>query len=80
MFVKNRILLPVRVDENVVHIGRRSATAVDVLRIRVAIHSARIAIAAATSALKRRQVVRVQGRVEVMIVVRIRRQNQGCLH
>lgn len=68
VFIIDCILLSIGVYEYVVHTAR-AATSVNVLRVRVAIHSPVIAVAAATSALERRQVVRVQGGVEVVVVV-----------
>lgn len=68
VFIVDCILLSLGVYEYVVHTAR-AATSVDVLRVRVAIHSPVIAVAAATSTLERGQVVRVQGRVEVVVVV-----------
>lgn len=72
MFIENGILLSVRVNENIVHAGGGSAASIYVLRIWVAIGTPRIAVATPTTALERGQIVRIQGRVEVMVVVRVR--------
>lgn len=80
MFVIDCIFVAVGVIEYVVDTARCTAAPIDVLRIGVSVDSPRVAVAAATSALERGQVVGIQGRVEVVVVVRVRRQDQRRLH